>query len=169
MSLTSRAGRSACLHPLYAHRRPLLGWSAALAVAAFATYHGSHAPLLTAGPKAHWTSIAGYSRVVTPALTRAFSSSYSLLSSFPSNTLTFSTRSDPSMADLKLTPPQSAPKWNHSAEDILKLTKEAIEKDREVLDRIGKLPKDQCNFETVSHLPLRSCYVHAHEHRTILF
>ncbi|EIM81645.1 metallopeptidase MepB [Stereum hirsutum FP-91666 SS1] len=53
------------------------------------------------------------------------------------------------MADLTLTPPQSAPKWNHSAEDILKLTKEAIQKDREFMDRIGKLPKDQCNFETV--------------------
>lgn len=167
--MASRTGRSACLRPVYAHRRPLLGWSAALAVAAFATYHGSHAPLLTAGPKAHWTSIAGYSRVVTPALTRAFSTSYSLLSSFPSSTFTFSSRSDPSMADLKLTPPQSAPKWNHSAEDILKLTKEAIQKDREVLDRIGKLPKDQCNFETVSHLMIRSFCVRTHEHRMILF
>lgn len=170
MSLASRAGRSACLRSASAHRRPLLGWSAAVAVAAFATYHGSHAPSLTAGPKAHWTSIAGYSRAVTPALlTRAFSSSCSLLSSIPSSTFTFNPRSDSSMADLTLTPPQSAPKWNHSAEDILKLTKEAIQKDREFMDRIGKLPKDQCNFETVSHRRLYSFYARTHEHRAIVF
>lgn len=60
------------------------------------------------------------------------------------------------MADLKLTPPQAAPKWDHSAEDILKLTKEAIQKDRETLDKIAKLPKDECNFETVSHLGLHT-------------
>ena len=38
-----------------------------------------------------------------------------------------------------LTPPQPAPVWNHSAEDILRLTKEAIERDRAVQDKVGAL------------------------------
>lgn len=51
------------------------------------------------------------------------------------------------------TPPQSPPVWNHSADDILKLTKEAIEYDRAIQDKVGRLgldPKD-CSFESVSY------------------
>ncbi|KAI9509217.1 Metalloprotease [Russula earlei] len=49
-----------------------------------------------------------------------------------------------------LTPPQPPPSWTHTPEDILKLTKEAIERDREVRDRVAKLPPSECQFETVS-------------------
>ncbi|KAI0059531.1 metallopeptidase MepB [Artomyces pyxidatus] len=49
-----------------------------------------------------------------------------------------------------LTPPQSPPSWSHSAEDILKLTKEAIERDRELQDSIAKLPAEECNFESLA-------------------
>jgi hypothetical protein len=49
-----------------------------------------------------------------------------------------------------LTPPQQAPVWGHTPEDVIKLTKEAIGKDREVQDRVAKLPASECNFDTVS-------------------
>jgi hypothetical protein len=49
-----------------------------------------------------------------------------------------------------LTPPQPPPVWTHTPEDVLNLTNEAIKKDREVQDRIAKLPLSECNFETVS-------------------
>ena len=53
-----------------------------------------------------------------------------------------------------LTPPQPPPLWTHSPEDVINLTKEAIRKDREVQDRIAKLPASECNFETVSATPI---------------
>lgn len=57
---------------------------------------------------------------------------------------------------VSLTPPQPPPVWTHSPEDVLSLTKEAIKKDREVQDRIAKLPASECNFETVSATPYLS-------------
>ena len=51
---------------------------------------------------------------------------------------------------MHLTPPQPAPLWNHSAEDILKLTKEAIEYDRVVQDKVGSLSPKDCSFDSVS-------------------
>jgi len=53
-----------------------------------------------------------------------------------------------------LTPPQPPPLWTHTPEDVLKLTKEAIEKDRVVQDQIAKLPAPECNFDTVSATPV---------------
>ena len=47
-------------------------------------------------------------------------------------------------------PPQTQPLWNHNAEDILKLTKEAIEYDRAVQDKVGDLDTKDCTFESVS-------------------
>ena len=47
-------------------------------------------------------------------------------------------------------PPQPPRLWNHNAEDILKLTKEAIEYDRAVQDRVGGLDPKDCTFESVS-------------------
>ena len=49
-----------------------------------------------------------------------------------------------------LTPPQPPPVWTHTPKDVLDLTKEAIKKDREVQDKIAKLPASECNFDTVS-------------------
>ncbi|ETW81741.1 Metallo peptidase M3A [Heterobasidion irregulare TC 32-1] len=51
-----------------------------------------------------------------------------------------------------LTPPQPPPAWNHTAGDIARLTKEAIEKDRKLEDKIAALPHEQCNFESVGNL-----------------
>jgi hypothetical protein len=51
---------------------------------------------------------------------------------------------------MSLTPPQPPPSWDHSAEDITRLTKELIAKDRAVLDKIGSLALKDCNFNSVS-------------------
>ncbi|KAF9013473.1 hypothetical protein BDQ17DRAFT_1231331 [Cyathus striatus] len=51
---------------------------------------------------------------------------------------------------MSLTPPQPAPQWNHSAEDITKITKELIEKDRKFQDKIGALNAKDCNFDSLA-------------------
>jgi hypothetical protein len=53
-----------------------------------------------------------------------------------------------------LTPPQPPPVWTHTPKDVLSLTKEAIRKDREVQDKVAKLPASECNFDTVSTTPV---------------
>ncbi|KAF8631796.1 hypothetical protein AX17_005011 [Amanita inopinata Kibby_2008] len=50
---------------------------------------------------------------------------------------------------ISLTPPQPAPAWNHTPEDISKLTSELITKDRTLQDKIGALKSEECNFQTV--------------------
>jgi hypothetical protein len=74
--------------------------------------------------------------------------SSSLPSIFASSSL-----SSPNMSNL--TPPQPPPVWTHTSKDVLDLTKEAIRKDREVQDKIAKLPASECNFDTVSATPIR--------------
>lgn len=78
-------------------------------------------------------------------------------SSSLSSIFALSSLSSSNMANL--TPPQPPPVWTHTPEDVLYLTKEAIEKDREVQDRIGKLPASECNFETVSATPNLSTWL----------
>ncbi|TFY69553.1 hypothetical protein EVJ58_g360, partial [Rhodofomes roseus] len=48
------------------------------------------------------------------------------------------------------TPPQAAPTWTHSADDVLRLTKEAIANDTTALDKVAALKPEDCNFETAS-------------------
>ena len=48
-----------------------------------------------------------------------------------------------------LNPPQAAPKWTHSPEDVLKLTKDAIADYRALEDRVAALKPEECNFESV--------------------
>ena len=60
---------------------------------------------------------------------------------------------DPTMASLN--PPQAAPKWSHSPEDVLALTKTAIEADRAVLDKVAALKPEECTFESVRAFLLR--------------
>ena len=50
---------------------------------------------------------------------------------------------------MSLIPPQSPPRWNHSADEILKLTKEAIEHDRTIQDKVGRLDSKDCTFDSV--------------------
>ena len=48
-----------------------------------------------------------------------------------------------------LNPPQAAPKWTHTPEEVLKLTKEAIEEERARQDKIAALKPEECTFESV--------------------
>ena len=50
---------------------------------------------------------------------------------------------------MTLDPPQAPLKWNHSAGDITRLTEDALEKYRQVLDRVGSLDPKDCTFESV--------------------
>lgn len=52
--------------------------------------------------------------------------------------------------NMALTPPQVPPTWDHSASDITKLTKEAIESYRKVMDQVGALKPKDATFESVS-------------------
>ncbi|EPT05216.1 Metalloprotease [Fomitopsis schrenkii] len=54
---------------------------------------------------------------------------------------------NPAMASL--TPPQPPPTWTHSADDVLRLTKEAIEKDKATLDKVAALKPEECSFDFV--------------------
>jgi hypothetical protein len=51
-----------------------------------------------------------------------------------------------------LTPPQPAPTWTHTADDVMRLTKEAIAKDQEVQDKVAALAPEDCNMSSVSCL-----------------
>lgn len=84
-----------------------------------------------------------YSRLQT---SRPFSSSPHTKSSFAFSLL----ESDPSMASL--TPPQAPPRWNHTPEEVLSITKQALAQNKAVSDRVGALPEAECNFETVRDL-----------------
>lgn len=53
-----------------------------------------------------------------------------------------------------LNPPQAAPKWTHTPEEVLKLTKEAIAEERARLDKIAALKPEECTFESVCPLSL---------------
>lgn len=57
--------------------------------------------------------------------------------------------SSDSSAMAALTPPQAAPKWTHSPEDVRRIAKESIDKHRQLVDKISVLPPDECNFESV--------------------
>lgn len=48
-----------------------------------------------------------------------------------------------------LTPPQPPPKWTHTPEDVLKITKEQIQKHKETLDKIAALKEEDANFDNV--------------------
>jgi len=51
---------------------------------------------------------------------------------------------------MALTPPQAPPTWEHSVDDITKLTKESIEAYRKVMDKVGALEPKDATFESVS-------------------
>lgn len=52
-------------------------------------------------------------------------------------------------ARMKLVAPQLPPSWEHNQESIAALVKEAMENHRVVLDNIGKLEPENCDFESV--------------------
>ena len=57
-----------------------------------------------------------------------------------------------------LIPPQAPPSWTHSAEDVMRLTKSAIEEDRKVQDTVGGLAAKDCNYQSVRSIHIRIPY-----------
>lgn len=53
-----------------------------------------------------------------------------------------------------LNPPQAAPKWTHTPEEVLKLTKDAIAEFRALEDSVAALKPEECNFDSVRHTTL---------------
>lgn len=53
---------------------------------------------------------------------------------------------------MSLVPPQKPLEWNHSAQDITHLTKQAIDEDRALQDKVAALNAKDCNFDSVSTL-----------------
>ncbi|EKM49553.1 uncharacterized protein PHACADRAFT_265095 [Phanerochaete carnosa HHB-10118-sp] len=51
-----------------------------------------------------------------------------------------------------LTPPQPAPSWTHSPEDVRRIAKELIDNDRKLMDKISSLPPEECTFDSVRDL-----------------
>ena len=54
---------------------------------------------------------------------------------------------------MTLTPPQAPLQWNHSVEDITRLTKNAIDECRKAMDSVASLDPKDCTFESVSLSP----------------
>jgi hypothetical protein len=63
------------------------------------------------------------------------------------SSLSFINSTSPPAMPLK--PPQAIPRWTHSADEVIGLTDDAIKKHREQLDKIAKLPAEDCNFNSV--------------------
>ncbi len=84
---------------------------------------------------------------------------YSAIRSFtslPQKLFSFSPLSS-STSTMTLKPPQAALKWNHTAEEILKLTKHAIEEYRKILDNVGSFDPKDCTFESVCFIIIPHC------------
>jgi hypothetical protein len=132
--------------------RAVIGWSGALAVGLAATgatirsFHGAGSLVAShaGSPHARWSG----------PLTRQTNSRHSLSRTFirtlatTVNTPLFSFSSSPH-SNMAFDIPQSSLKWDHKPEEVGKLTKELIGKDREVMDKVGGLAEKDCNFESV--------------------
>ncbi|KII91059.1 hypothetical protein PLICRDRAFT_684635 [Plicaturopsis crispa FD-325 SS-3] len=49
-----------------------------------------------------------------------------------------------------LTPPQAAPSWNHSPEEILNLVKDTLQAQKRLQDKVATLAPAECNFQTAA-------------------
>lgn len=52
---------------------------------------------------------------------------------------------------MSLTPPQSPLQWDHAAQDISRLTQQAIDADRALQDKVAALDPKNCTFESVRY------------------
>ena len=117
---------------------------------------------ITAGRHRH--SILGLCGRVTqtPYSVPVLRTALRLFSTTPTLSSIFDTSSLSSFNMANLTPPQPPPVWTHTPEDVLRLTKEAIDKDRDVQDRVAKLPVSKCNFDTVSATSIHAVAIAHH-------
>jgi hypothetical protein len=51
---------------------------------------------------------------------------------------------------MALSPPQAAPEWNHTPEEMKKLAQDTIAKDKAVKDKVGASTPEECTFSSVS-------------------
>ncbi|KAF9046329.1 hypothetical protein BJ165DRAFT_1345534 [Panaeolus papilionaceus] len=51
---------------------------------------------------------------------------------------------------MSLTPPQAPPTWEHTTEQVTQLTKDAIEKYRQVMDKVGSLDAKDANYDSLT-------------------
>jgi len=132
-----RAG-SQCL-PIITRRKVVLGWGSALTVGLAAVgWRSCQSSHVSCGDirTGCWSANTG-----RMASLRSFSTS---LPRF------FFPLSPSTTTNMSLTPPQPPPIWNHTAEDITKLTKESIETYRGVMNKVGGLDPKDCTYESVS-------------------
>lgn len=129
--LVRAASRGATLSSL--RRRTILGIGA-LAAAGLATFAQRHN--------------FGCTRLVTPTASYISRLHFTQNRSFAS---LFSSISD-SAAMSSLTPPQPAPSWTHSPEDVTRITKETIDKDRKLMDEIAAIKESDCTLENVCRI-----------------
>lgn len=135
MALRAGSQRLPCLLP----RKALLRWGGAFTIGLAAV---SWRSIVSGDIRAKSTlSALQYPNTIIRNL------NFRTLSTFNSRTF-FSAIS--SSSTMSLTPPQPPPSWDHSAEDITRLTKELIDQDRAVQDKIGALAPKDCNFSSVS-------------------
>ncbi|KAG6380319.1 hypothetical protein JVT61DRAFT_8428 [Boletus reticuloceps] len=111
-----------------------------------ASRHGSYIGLVTrVRPTFKLDQIDSRGRIRHLAQT----TSTSKLAKYSSNAyLEFRFSTDPVMASLK--PPQLPPTWQHTVEDIERLTTEALAKDKKISDDIVQLPEDQLGFDNLA-------------------
>lgn len=81
--------------------------------------------------------------------------------------LNFGFSTDITMASL--TPPQPPPSWQHTVEDIERLTTELLAKNKQASDDIVQLPDDKLDFDTVSTISLYSLPVRRVSDRASVF
>ncbi|KDR82739.1 hypothetical protein GALMADRAFT_238246 [Galerina marginata CBS 339.88] len=122
--------------PRISCRKATLGWGGAFTVGLAAVGWRSISSHVVSGDiRGRYSINAKYG-----AALRSFSSSTShLFFSALSSTNT-----------MAITPPQPPPTWEHSTEDISRLTKASIEKYRAVMDKVGALDPKDCSFESVT-------------------
>ena len=73
---------------------------------------------------------------------------YSLRSLHSASQGLFSALTSSTMSSL--IPPQPAPTWTHTADDVMRLTKETIAMARGIQDEVATLPPRGCNMSSVS-------------------
>lgn len=126
--------------------RVFLGWGGALAVG-------------LAAVSCKWRSIAGGDVRIRPTLIafrcfRSQTSTRTLSSSTSTINPIFSLSGISSNIAMSLIAPQPPPAWDHSAEDLTRLTKELIANDRALQDKVGALDPKDCNFSSVNNMDL---------------
>ena len=153
MSIRSR---SQCLHSvLTRHHRQIVG-ALAFGIAAVSWRSISSSELACRGDIRG--RAATFQRATAPSHHLAYSlrslrcRTFATVAGASSSLSSFWSAISTQHAPMGLTPPQQPPSWDHSPEDVTRLTKEFIETNRAVQDKVGALKPEECSFESVGQL-----------------